>query len=386
MGADALLREGGLLPLVPRALPESRRSVARGRVLSRRLDPLDGEPARVGGRRPRGGTCGDAVQLRLLARPLRRPSTSRTSERRSRTRSPAAPPRVGREPRPDRGEGGRLARGRRGRPRDLDRDLADGAPHRAPRPRGAVSVLDFTRRPLTLGCTLTRRTEAYHEEARDASRASAAAGHGRRAPWPEASTSTSAGRGRPRISPSTSWPIPRRGAASSSGSFRPDATSRAAHDGRDRRTWGAPTAPHLRVSRGDRRASVHDPPADRGEGPSAPEAETSIEVIKRFESPPIGRLSGRRSRSALGRSWGAAAGVLFGVEINLFARGVDDARRRLRRPRAAISPVPGRSRPSRPRESRRGYAGSSRRLRLSPEGRSGTTPCGRSRAASRGSS
>jgi hypothetical protein len=41
---------------------------------------------------------------------------------------------------------------------------------------GALSVLDFTRRPLPLGCTLTRRFEAYHDEALVASRSASSGG------------------------------------------------------------------------------------------------------------------------------------------------------------------------------------------------------------------
>jgi len=71
------------------------------------------------------------------------------------------------------------------------------------------------------------------------------------------------------------------------------------------------------VSRGDRRASVTIRRRIAVRVPSAPAAETSIEVIKRFEVAADREVV--RASFSLGPSAvvGAARGVLFGVEINL---------------------------------------------------------------------
>jgi len=154
---------------------EARRSVARGRALSTRLDPIDGSAAREG--RPSAARrhlwraqCNCAYWHGLfggLYLPHLRRGIQDSLALGTAALWDVSPEASG-------------VRARISRVDDLDEAEIEVDTEKMsllihPSAGGALSVCDFTRRPLPLGCTLTRRYEAYHDEALRASRAASGA-------------------------------------------------------------------------------------------------------------------------------------------------------------------------------------------------------------------
>ncbi|MBI3448771.1 MAG: DUF1926 domain-containing protein [Acidobacteria bacterium] len=309
--------KGGFFRSYLARYPESRRSVARGRALSRRLDALDGEAARRGVPSPARrhlwrSQCNCGYWHGLfggLYLPHIRRAIQDELARAAAAAWDAAPDATG-------------VRVELASVDDADAPEISIETSRMglliePAGGGAVSVLDFTRRPLTLGCTLTRRTEAYHEEAREASRASAAAGHAAAAP--EFGRINIHER-RPEAPPD----LPEHLVADSAERrsflerFLPaDATPAQLMTVAIADLGRADGAPTVEISRGDRAVSVTLRRRVALRIPSSPAVETSIEVIKRFDIF-ADREAVRASFSlASPEAAGAARGVLFGVELNL---------------------------------------------------------------------
>jgi alpha-amylase len=167
---------GGFFRSYMARYPEARRSVSRGRVLSRRLDALDGAEARRGvpseARRHLWRSQCNCGYWHGLFGGLYLPHIRRGVQE-SLARATAAV----REAEP----GGAGIRVEIAFVDDLEeREVAietdDMSLLVQPSAGGALAVCDFPRRPVALGCTLTRRHEAYHDAAREASSTAAAAG------------------------------------------------------------------------------------------------------------------------------------------------------------------------------------------------------------------
>jgi len=162
--------KGGFFRSFMARYPEARRSVARGRVMSGRLEALDGEAARQGRPSPARRhlwraqcNCGywhglfGGLYLPHIRRGIQDSLALAGAALWDQSPDPTG------------------LRVQSLRVDDLDAhdvlvETASMSLLIEPASGGAISACDFTRLPLPLGATLTRRHEAYHDEAREASR------------------------------------------------------------------------------------------------------------------------------------------------------------------------------------------------------------------------